>query len=204
VLLGGTHAIDGGRDFAVAVALQAMSVARGVDVLREMARDPAALRCAIKGSGVVGDPKLVHWLIRQMAAPQMARVAGEAFTLITGADLSALRLELDEAIKPAAGPSDEPGDDDVAMDADDDLPWPDAEKVERWWMANAHAFSKGSRHLLGVRASSSHCVEILRSGFQRQRLLAAQQRSLSEPGTPVFNTRAPSWRQQRWLAALAG
>jgi hypothetical protein len=37
---------------------------------------------------------------------------------------------------------------------------------------------------------------------QRQRILAAHYLCLLDPGTPLFNTSAPAWRQQRWLAKM--
>jgi len=38
--------------------------------------------------------------------------------------------------------------------------------------------------------------------MQRQRVLAAHYLCLLEPGTPLFNTSAPAWRQQRLLAKM--
>ena len=43
---------------------------------------------------------------------------------------------------------------------------------------------------------------LLREGFQRQRIAAAEYLCLLQPGTPLFNTRAPAWRQKRWLAKM--
>jgi hypothetical protein len=48
----------------------------------------------------------------------------------------------------------------------------------------------------------AHCSDILKNGYQRQRSLAAHHLCLLEPGTPLFNTSAPAWRQQRELARL--
>jgi len=44
---------------------------------------------------------------------------------------------------------------------------------------------------------------VLKSGFQRQRIAAAEYRTLLTPGTTLFNVAAPSWRQQRLLAGVA-
>jgi hypothetical protein len=40
---------------------------------------------------------------------------------------------------------------------------------------------------------------VLKTGLQRQRMLAAHHASLLRPGTPLFNTAAPAWRQKRAL-----
>lgn len=43
---------------------------------------------------------------------------------------------------------------------------------------------------------------LLREGFQRQRIAAAEYLCLLQPGTPLFYTSAPAWRQKRWLAKM--
>ncbi len=46
-----------------------------------------------------------------------------------------------------------------------------------------------------------YCKQVLREGTQRQRAVAALLRCLLQPGTLLFPTAAPAWRQQRLLAA---
>ena len=55
---------------------------------------------------------------------------------------------------------------------------------------------------MGERVNIEHCKRMLREGYQRQRIAAALYLSLLQPGTPLFSTSAPAWRQQRWLAKL--
>jgi hypothetical protein len=50
--------------------------------------------------------------------------------------------------------------------------------------------------------SRAHCIGILKNGFQRQRIAAAYHVCLLNPGTPLFEWRAPAWRQQRELAGM--
>ena len=57
---------------------------------------------------------------------------------------------------------------------------------------------------MGEPVSVPHCQKVLREGYQRQRMAAAEYLCLLNPGTPLFNTRAPAWRQQRWLARMNG
>jgi hypothetical protein len=103
----------------------------------------------------------------------------------------------------AAGPDDDPENDDVAMDEDEGLPWPDPERIRTWWSGNAQDFSPGTRFFMGAPPSWSHCMQVLRSGFQRQRLAAAEHLCLLVPGTLLFPTNAPAWRQSQWLAQMA-
>ena len=101
-----------------------------------------------------------------------------------------------------AGPTDDPDDPDVAMDPDDGLAWPDPEKIRAWWAADGKRFQPGARHFMGKPVSRAQGIDILKNGRQRQRTLAAHYLCLLHPGTPLFNTSAPAWRQQRLLPQM--
>jgi uncharacterized protein (TIGR02270 family) len=187
---------------AFRIALQTLPISDGHAVLREYGQDATSSRLLIEGSGVIGDAAYVAWLIQSMASDKTARVAGEAFALITGADLELNNLGRKPPENVESGPNDDPDDPNVDMDPDDGLPWPDVKKVEAWWHANEHRFQKGTRYFMGQAVTKEHCIHVLKTGYQRQRILAAQYLCLLEPGTPLFNTAAPAWRQQRLLAAM--
>jgi uncharacterized protein (TIGR02270 family) len=89
------------------------------------------------------------------------------------------------------------------MDPDDGLPWPDIQKLQKWWAANGSRFQKGTRYFMGAPVTWEHCIDVLENGYQRQRILAAHHLCLLTPSTPLFNTGAPAWRQQRQLAKLS-
>jgi hypothetical protein len=55
---------------------------------------------------------------------------------------------------------------------------------------------------MGAPVTREHCIDVLKHGYQRQRILAAHYLCLLNPGTPLFNTSAPAWRQQRRLAQM--
>ena len=74
------------------------------------------------GVGIVGDPAYVPWLIKQMEAPALARAAGEALSLITGVDLAYEDLDGDKPENFESGPTENPDDENVAMDDEEDLP----------------------------------------------------------------------------------
>lgn len=188
---------------ALHLALQALPVADAHAMLQRFAQDPAEVRMLLQGSGLVGDPAYIPWLIGQMTDDKLARLAGEAFTLITGADLADLDLERNAPETLDAGPNDDPEDPNVDMDADEDLPWPDQKLVQAWWTWNGARFTPGSRHFVGAPVSRNHCIDVLKNGYQRQRIAAAYHLCLLNPGTPLFEWRAPAWRQQRELAQMA-
>jgi uncharacterized protein (TIGR02270 family) len=131
----------------------------------------------------------------------LARIAGESFTLLTGADLAALDLERKPPGTVPGGPSDDPADDDVALDADESLPWPDRARVERWWRQHADGMPLDRRSFMGQAPAPEPAAQVLREGTQRQRFVAARHLCLLVPGTRLFPVCAPSWRQQRLLAA---
>jgi uncharacterized protein (TIGR02270 family) len=170
--------------------------------LAALAQEPACIRLLIQGIGTAGDPHYVPWLIQQMQDLKLSRLAGESFSYITGLDLAYLDLERKPPEGVEFGPNDDPNDDNVAMDEDDGLPWPDVEKVSNWWQANGQRFAPGTRYFMGEPPSTAHCLDVLKNGFQRQRMAAAVYLCLLKPGTPLFNCAAPAWRQQRLLAQM--
>jgi len=184
------------------LALQAMTVDTAHGILQHLAKESQHRRWLIEGSGVAGDPTYVPWLIGHMKDPQVARLAGEAFSLIAGTDFVALNLERARPVDFESGPTDDPADDNVDLDPDEGLPWPDIAKIEKWWAANQQRFQKGVRYFMGAAVTRKHSIDVLKNGYQRQRILAAHYLCLLEPGTPLFNTSAPAWRQQRLLAKM--
>jgi uncharacterized protein (TIGR02270 family) len=133
---------------------------------------------------------------------KLARLAGESFSFITGLDLAYLDLERKPPEGGEFGPNDDPEDDNVVMDEDDSLPWPDPAKIQGWWEANKSHFANGARYFMGKPITREHCIHTLKEGYQRQRIAAALYLCLLEPGTKLFPISAPAWRQQRWLAKM--
>ena len=188
--------------FAVGMAA-AMMEATGVHaLLKPLSQDPAHARTLIRGIGAAGDPYYVPWLIKQMAEPKLARVAAEAFSMITGLDLAALDLDRKPPEGGVFGPNDDPADVDVALDEDDGLAWPDVERISAWWQAHSAGFQPGTRYFVGQPPTPAHCLRVLKTGFQRQRIAAAEALCLLQPGTPLFNVAAPTWRQERQLSQM--
>ncbi|XVN15789.1 TIGR02270 family protein [Pseudomonas corrugata] len=171
--------------------------------IRQLVQDPRDLRIGIQALGLLGDPVCVPWLIQQMSNLPYARVAGEAFSMITGADLALLDLELQDLPDFDAGPNDNPADPDVAMDPDENLPWPDPRPIEAWWQANGGQFQVGTRYLLGLAHSERSFQQVLICGQQRQRIAAACGLARFRPNEVLFPTSAPIWRQKRLLGMTA-
>lgn len=191
----------GGRQAraAAAVALRRAQARAAGEWVRGLAR-AETYRLAILGAGMVGVPEMVPWLIETMEAPDLARVAGEAFTMITGADFDRERLRGKPPEGHKSGPSDDPADPDVAPDPDENLPWPRLDAVKRWWGKHRGRFAAQTRHLAGKPVTQPWCEELLRQGYQRLREAAAIELALATPGKPLFAVRAPAARQLRLLS----
>ena len=190
------------RERSLRLALQAMSTSAAHGVLQQITHTLKDARRVINGSGIAGDAAYVPWLIEQMADPATARLAGEAFSTISGMQLGQAALDQPAPENFEFGPNDDPDDPNVDMDRDDGLSWPHVDRIKKWWAVNASRFQPGTRYFMGAPVTRAHCIDVLKNGYQRQRILAAHYLCLLNPGTPLFNTSAPAWRQQRLLAQM--
>jgi uncharacterized protein (TIGR02270 family) len=188
------------REAAARVAPRTMDAAAGTSWQRMLARDPGAARVAVVVAGGIGDTALVPWLVEQAAVPALARLAGESIRLLTGVDLEAAGLVMPS--EPAAtGPTDDPDDDDVGLDPDDGLPWPDPARLAPWWAGERARFRSGERHLLGHPIAVEPLNAVLRLGRQRERAAAALELALLPGCPPLFDVLAPAVVQRRLLGA---
>ncbi len=139
----------------------------------------------MRGTGLAGDPMYASWLIGHMSDDKLARLAGESFSMITGVDLAWLDLERNPPESFESGPNDDPDNSNVDMDEDEGLPWPDRAKVQTWWDQNGARFTTGVPHFMGAPVNSAHCIEVLKIGYQRQRVAAAHHLCLLNRGKTV-------------------
>ena len=187
------------QDRAVNLVFRCLS---GIDAERmfsALIKTPTRQRAGITAIGAHGDPSNIPALFNWMEVPELARVAGESFSIITGIDLAYEDLEGEWPEGFQAGPTENPEDDNVTMDEDEDLPWPDRKLIEHWWETNQEHFTPGRRYLFGAPISQSQCLKTLREGYQRQRQAAALELALMNPATPLFEVRAPAPRQKQAL-----
>jgi uncharacterized protein (TIGR02270 family) len=187
---------------ALALALFTADADAARRLVKQLAAQGAPLRSLIKAAGWSGDTQVVPWLFKYLEDDIHARLAGEAFSFITGVDLASLDLERKPPEAVPGGPNDDPNDDNVALDEDDSLPWPDLTKLSAWWNKNAGQFPAGTRLFAGAPPTMSHCLQVLREHTQRRRKAAAIYMSLLKPGTALFNVAAPARRQKRLLAQM--
>lgn len=184
---------------AVKVAAPRMDLPSAHAWQNELAHGPQTIRLAIICTGAMGDPASIPWLIAQMENPELARIAGESFMMVTGADIAYENLEGKKPEGFEAGPTENPEDENVEMDPDEDLPWPNIQLIEKWWGQHKIQYQNGTRVLMGKPIAQNHLQQVLRTGRQRQRAAAALEFAMLTPGRPLFEVRAPGFRQQQML-----
>ncbi|MEJ2125276.1 MAG: TIGR02270 family protein [Alphaproteobacteria bacterium] len=184
---------------ALTLGLRAMDKSAAVSWIREQTGHPGYERTIIEATGIIGDPAAIPWLISKMDKPEYSRLAAESLAMITGVDIAYEDLDIDQPEGFEAGPSEYPEDEEVAMDPDEELPWPDQQRVAEWWSGNQDKFAIGERYLSGYTITRDHCREVLKYGYQRQRRAAAIELALLNKDEPLFNCSATAKHQLRLL-----
>ncbi len=174
---------------AIQLAFRVLPVEQGREWISELSKDETQTRAIIKSIGVLGDPHAVNWLINKMNNPLYAKLAAESFTYITGVDFEKNDLSIKDPDNYLDIPNDDADDDIVGLDEDENLPYPDAEKVATIWQKYGQKFIVGKRYFMGQVLSNEHLKDRLQNGMQRQRHAAALELALCENGFPLINTR---------------
>jgi uncharacterized protein (TIGR02270 family) len=187
------------KEKALQLAIRRMDISSANLWQNKLRQAPKLIRIAITAVGATGDPVHIPWLIEQMDVLELTRLAGEAFTMITGVDLALQDLERKPPEGFESGPTENPEDENVEMDPDEHLPWPDPALITKWWNQHQGEFQKGTRYLIGKPITIDWMQQVLRIGKQRQRAAAALELAIRQPGTPLFNVKAPGFRQQQLL-----
>ena len=174
---------------AIQLAFRVLPVEQGREWISALAQDPANGRAVITATGILGDPHAVNWLIAKMTEPKFARLAGESFSFITGIELEKHELVQLPAPVQAPVPNDDPEDQDAGLDEDENLPWPDAEKIAALWRKHGQHFLVGRRYFLGKAIVPDWLRNRLQEGTQRQSHAAALELALIDTQSRLVNTR---------------
>lgn len=157
-------------------------------------------RQALFALGHYGDPATMPAIKEAMGRKDLTRLAGWAFTTITGIDLDKHRLsapppELDENEDERQTP---------LQDPDVGLPWPHPTLVAEWWQNNSAHFASGSYLLYGKPVGNqTHHIALLQQGVQSARWAAAINMAMAHPQMPVFATNAEASSQIRQIPSAA-
>jgi uncharacterized protein (TIGR02270 family) len=172
---------------AIEICFRALPVEQARNWVSLLSKNPEQSRLVIKATAILGDPQAVNWLIGQMQIPALMRLAGEAFTWITGIDLVEHKLALESLPDLDKHLPEETNDEDVEMSEDEYLPFPDVNKVAAVWQKYQQRFVVGQRYFMGKQISSDHLNDIYANGKQRQRRAAALELALIHPEQFLLN-----------------
>ena len=175
---------------AINIAFKVLPIEQARNWISKLVTAKEQSRAAIKATGILGDPHAANWLIANMHEPALAKLSAEAFTMITGIDLEQYQLVSEAPPVLALHPNNDTDDNDVSLDEDENLLWPDPQKVSALWMTYGQNFIAGQRYFMGQRISPELLNNILVNAYQRQRHLAALELALIDSTKPMQNTRS--------------
>ena len=147
-------------------------------------------RAVIQATGILGDPHAVNWLISKMQDESLAKLAGEAFSVITGIDIEEQQLVDESKSNNATENDDDTSDQLDILGEDENLSWPDHEKIKRLWMNYGRNFISGQRYFLGKTISAEHIKSRLQTMTQRQLRASSYELALVDSTVPLLNYRA--------------
>lgn len=163
---------------AIEICFRALPVEQARNWIGLLSKNPQCSRLVIQATAILGDPQAVNWLVGQMQVPALMRLAGEAFTTITGIDLVEHKLALESLPDLDKHLPEDNADEDVEMSDDEYLPFPDVNKVAAVWQKYQQRLVHGQRYFLGKPISADHLNDIYANGKQRQRRAAALELAL--------------------------
>jgi len=163
---------------ALSLAIRALPFDHACHYIDHMGKQDGLLCQAIVACGVLGAPEGVSGLIQCMGNASLARIAGDAFSRITGVSLDEEGLTTES---PATDLDDEDG-----INSDDH--WPDANKVEQWWQSHKTTYESGQRYLLGHKLDCEYMLSVLEKGTQVVRRGVALDLMLSGHHSFLCNT----------------
>lgn len=179
------------RDRAAAAFFRALQATEAASVHRDIFGKCAETRVSLKAAGAAGVRELMPGVLEQLASPVLGRVAGEAFTSMTGFRLSPQETMLRSGPTTA---SDDSSDHDVVLDPDEGLPWPRSGELGDWWCRHSDGFEPRTRYLDGIVVSDVALRRLVTRGSQSTRMAAAELLALR--GSPWLDVYAPAFRQR--------
>ncbi|MFC4158972.1 HEAT repeat domain-containing protein [Chitinimonas lacunae] len=162
-----------------------------------LAQRDDARRVYLSALGWRGDLAAVPILLDYLDDPHHSRIAAAALMLLTGSDPAR-----DGWLAPRPDQARSEAEDHIPpRDADDSLPWPDAQGFRQWWRRQASRFARDRRHFLGQPLTLPWLDAVLYGGPLPWRRLAAEHRQRLLRG-PLFPTELPAATQRALFPTL--
>ncbi|WNG49771.1 TIGR02270 family protein [Archangium minus] len=172
---------------------------RDIERLVARATSTGADGGALFALGFSGQVLAMETCLELMGQQSLAALAGEAFSAMTGLDLTAsyvVQQQEEESLPPL--------EEDLARDLgpkpENALPIPDREAVTDWWSQARKSFNRGGRYLRGAAFSIDGLLGELERGPMRRRHAHALELAVRSRGTCILPTRAFTEQQYAGLA----
>jgi uncharacterized protein (TIGR02270 family) len=186
----------GAPDGRLAMVLLAIGgTDKELGLLLDRLQAPESRADAVWALGFSGRRQAADACFELMANEELAALAGEAFSTITG-----LELEGEYATERPEEGGEEDLDADLTPRPEDALPLPNREAIARWWQEARKGFEPHKRYLSGKPFDSGALVEALEQGPMRRRHLLALELAIRSRGAHDLATRALTERQRSELA----
>lgn len=174
---------------AIQLAFRLLPLSEAKEWISQLVSQAECQRAAIRAVAILGDPEAVPWLIGLTQNPVLARVSGEALSFITGCGIEQDGFSGVPLVDLDAQVQHELESDITDLDEDEGLPWPDTDRLWRYWTETAAMeLKKGTRYFLGMEITGEHLENVIERGLQRQRFFAAVELALIKSSIPLYNT----------------
>ena len=166
-------------------------------------RVPQLQQAGLFALGFIGTPEAVEICLAGMRDPNLARMAGEAYAAITGANLARDGLAAAESEEPPSLPPIEQDalDVDLVPAGPELWPVPDLEGVRAHWAGIRSGYSSGVRHLGGRPINLGVLMESIESGPMLRRPGLILEAAIRTAGRYDVEPRAFAHVQRRMMAA---
>jgi uncharacterized protein (TIGR02270 family) len=193
------------EDPATATAQLLLALTRPSGQWTELVRDTAdqnRQRGALLALGFSGAVAAVDPILQLMRDPDLAALAGEALSGITGVDLEQAKLTI-----PTPSPLPDKGESeladlgaDLSLPVDAELPVPDPDAAAAWWQGQRASFDAGLRYVEGLpmRGEQTLLSAIAAAPLRRRHALALHL-AIHSHGQLQIEPRALSRDQLRYL-----
>jgi uncharacterized protein (TIGR02270 family) len=163
-------------DASVRKSLEVLAISgeeADVDRIASRLKDPANRAHALWALGVSGWPRAAEICLSQLEDKGFARLAGEAFSSITGLELKGM-FALGEKERAEPPPLDEDDlDADLVPGAEDTLPLPEPANVAAWWRNEGSRLNPAVRYFRGEPQTPKALIDQLRAATMRRRPVLA-------------------------------
>jgi uncharacterized protein (TIGR02270 family) len=179
-----------------------LGLAEDQETILKAVADEVLKKDALFALGFAGTRAAADICVETMATGVQAQLAAEAFTGITGLDLTAERLVAASPVVEREEPipfEEEDLDANLVPTPADLLPWPDVAGVIRWWNANRARFVAGQRYIRGAPADLTALQRALVQGSMRRRHAIALELAVRTGGRYQVETRALTATQRRQM-----